>query len=117
MKRLMDEEMSGDSPSRVLVELVRAIVHLTESQLEKRRIVARLIALERERMLPGSSGVDLERAFAAPLPCAFSPRRRLSCLLSERAVSARGKLLEITTTENGGGAGIVSGVGRFDRER
>jgi hypothetical protein len=117
MKRLMDEEMTGDSASRVLVELVRAIAHLTESPLAKRRIVARLIALERERNLPGSLGAALERAFAAPLPCAFSPRRRLSCLLSERAVSAPGELLEITTTENGGGAGIVSGVGRFDRER
>jgi hypothetical protein len=112
----MDEEMSGDSPSRVLVELVRAIPQLTESLLAKRRIIGRVIARERERMLLGIWAVAPERVFAAPLPRAFSPRRRLGRLLGERAVSARGKLLEITTTENGGGAGIVPRLGRFDRE-
>ena len=57
--------MSGDSPSRVLVELVRAIPHLTESLLARRRIIARVMVRERERRLAGIWGVVLERAFGA----------------------------------------------------
>lgn len=115
MKRLMDEVICGDSPSRVLVELIRNLPHLTESLLAKRRIIARVIERERERRLPEIWGVALERAFAPP--CTVSPRRSLRRLKSERAVSACGKLFEITTTESACGAGIVPRVGRFDRKR
>ena len=63
-----------------------------------------------------ASGVFLNGPSLLATSGVTSPRRRLGGLQSERAVSAGGELLEITTTQNRRGAGIVPRIGCFDRE-
>jgi hypothetical protein len=48
LRRLIDEDTSRDSPWRVLVELVRATPHLTESEDAKLRMFARIVTLTRD---------------------------------------------------------------------
>ena len=121
MRRLTDEEMSSDSPSRVLVELVRVVPPLMESPLVKRRIFARVMGSERDRRLPRGCRAPEERIrpFAAlVLPCAgSSPRRRPGRLRAEGGIPTGWKLREMTTADLGDRTGIVSCSGRFDRKR
>lgn len=120
MRRLTDEEMSSDSPSRVLVELVRAVPPLMESPLAKRRIFARTMGSERDCRLPRSWGPPDERIrpFAALVfACAGSSRRRLGRLQAEGGIPTGWKLREMTTADLGDRTGIVSCTGRFDRKR
>src|ERR1700722_15631818 len=113
--------MSSDSPSRVLVELVRAVPPLMESPLTKRRIFARVMASERDRRLSRSWGAPEERIrpFAALVfPCAgSSPRRRRGRLQAEGGIPSGWTLREITTADLGDRMGVVSDTGRFDRKR
>src|ERR1019366_1030948 len=113
--------MSSDSPSRVLVELVRVVPRLTESPLAKRRIFARVMGSEPDRRLPHGWGVIDERIrlFAAlAFPCGGSaPRRRLGRLHAEGGILTGWKLREMTTADLGDRTGIVSCSGRFDRKR